>query len=103
MKSGKLIVFFAGLALFLSQPTVAQPSAYLKPAGAQAFAPEWQRYKIDGEEFSVLFPITPAMNTISTWYARDKARRERILGAYADGVVYLIHTVEKKGISLDQF
>ena len=103
MNLRKLLVVFALVPLFAMQQAVVTKPAHLDQIGAQTATPEWQRYRVEGEEFSVLLPVAPAMNTISTSYARDKTRRERTLGAYADGVVYLIHTGEQKGISLDQF
>jgi len=99
-KLSKLLVIFAGLSLFVA---VSVTSADFTHAGAQASAAEWQRYKVDGEEFSVLLPVAPAMSTTSIQYERNKTRRERTLAAYADGVVYTIHTVEKKSISLDEW
>jgi Gram-negative bacterial TonB protein C-terminal len=60
---------------------------------------EWQRYTVSGEEFSVLLPVVPSMST-SDMYAR-RSRRERILGAYSNGVVYAVYTFENKSLSLD--
>lgn len=58
-------------------------------------AASWQRYTVKGEEFSIKFPTHPAMTTYkkSGWnYQRN--RRERHLGAYADGVVYIVFSLE---------
>ena len=55
----------------------------------------WQRYTVKGEEFSIKFPTHPAMTTYkkSGWgYQRN--RRERHIGAYADGVVYIVFSLE---------
>lgn len=65
---------------------------------------DWKRYTVKDEEFSVLLPVMPAMTTFKTHIHRlNKDRRQRILGAYADGVVYVIHTFEnpKRRQSLD--
>ena len=64
-------------------------------------AAEWQRYTVSGEEFSVLLPVVPAMNTSHIHIDERTSRRERMLGAYANGVVYAVYTFEKKSLSLD--
>jgi len=49
----------------------------------------WKRYTVKGEAFSVIFPTLPAMATSKEFVDRmGKLRRQRLLGAYADGVVY---------------
>ena len=49
----------------------------------------WKRYKVKGEAFSVTFPTLPAMATSEEFVDRlNKFRRQRLLGAYADGLVY---------------
>ena len=98
-KLSKLLVLVTGLSLFVA--AVSGPSDLIR-AGAQGAAPEWQRYKVDGEEFSVLLPVVPAMTTTEISYTVDKTRRERTLAAYADGVVFLIEAFEKKGLSFDE-
>jgi TonB family protein len=98
-KLSKLLVIFAGVSLFASAGS--GTSANLK-AGAQVSAAEWQRYKVADEEFSVLLPVAPAMSTTSIQYERNKTRRERTLAAYEGGVVFLIETFEKKGLSFDE-
>jgi hypothetical protein len=62
---------------------------------------EWQRYIVNGEEFSVLLPFASAMTTNEVYLDRNQERRERILGAYGDGVAYAIYTFEKKSLSMD--
>jgi len=62
---------------------------------------EWQRYTVSGEEFSVLLPVVPAMSTSDMYLDARKSRRERILAAYSNGVVYVVYTFEKKSLSLD--
>jgi TonB family protein len=64
------------------------------PAG-QVRSASWQRYTVKGEDFSIKFPTLPAMTTYkqSGWgFQRDQRRRH--LGAYADGVVYSIVSLE---------
>lgn len=62
----------------------------------------WSRYTVNNEEFSVLLPIAPAMTTSEVYVDEKTGRRERVLGAYSDGVVYAIYTFEKKSLSLDE-
>lgn len=51
----------------------------------------WQRYTVKGEAFSVTFPTVPAMATYKEFVDRfGKHRRQRLLGAYADGLVYTV-------------
>ena len=64
-------------------------------------AGEWQRYTVSGEEFSVLLPLVPAMSTHDIYIDSRGSRRERILGAYSNGVVYAVYTFESKSLSLD--
>src|SRR5215510_11316964 len=55
----------------------------------------WQRYTIKGEAFSVIFPTVPAMATYRETVDRfGKVRRQRVLGAYADGLVYTVSCSE---------
>ena len=55
----------------------------------------WLRYTVKGEEFSIELPTLPAMTTYKQpgWGIR-RERKERNLGAYADGVVYTIESLE---------
>lgn len=51
----------------------------------------WNRYTVKGEAFSVTFPTLPAMATYEENVERlEKRRRRRVLGAYADGLVYAV-------------
>jgi TonB family protein len=68
----------------------------------QSASTEWQRYRVDGEDVSVLLPFMPAMQTIDVSYEKNKYRRERTLAVYVDGVVFVMATFEKKGISFDE-
>jgi TonB family protein len=61
----------------------------------QATSTSWQRYTVKGEDFSIKFPTLPALTTYkqSGWgFRRD--RRQLQLGAYADGVVYSIVSLD---------
>jgi TonB family protein len=62
---------------------------------------EWQRYTVSSEEFSVLLPVVPAMSTSDMYIDARRSRRERILAAYSNGVVYAAYTFENKSLSLD--
>ena len=55
----------------------------------------WLRYTVKGEEFSIELPTLPAMTTYKkTGWGVRRDRRERSLGAYADGVGYTIDSLE---------
>ena len=55
----------------------------------------WKRYTVKGEAFSVIFPTVPAMATYKETVDRfEKERRQRVLGAYADGLVYTVSCFE---------
>ena len=55
----------------------------------------WKRYTIKGEAFSVTFPTHPAMDSSQQFVDRlGKLRRVRVLGAYADGLVYAVSCSE---------
>jgi TonB family protein len=55
----------------------------------------WQRYTVKDEAFSVTFPTVPAMATYRENVDRfEKQRRQRVLGAYADGLVYTVSCYE---------
>ena len=75
---------------------IGDPSRYQEQNDA-----EWQRYTVSGEEFSVMLPVVPAMNTSDMYINVRSSRRERILGAYSNGVVYAVYTFETKSLSLD--
>jgi TonB family protein len=65
----------------------------LAQSGGMAPPPaEWQRYKVNSEEFSIALPTLPAMTTFrqSRNAFVTKERTQRDLGVYADGVVYTI-------------
>jgi TonB family protein len=66
----------------------------------------WKRYTVKGEEFSVILPTLPAMTTRKPMVERFATqRRERMLGAYADGVAFTISCFQNPGRreTLDQF
>jgi TonB family protein len=62
----------------------------------QVGSASWQRYTVKGEAFSIKFPTLPAMTTNIHSRGFQKDRRRRHLGAYADGVVYSIFSLEDK-------
>lgn len=66
-------------------------------------ADSWHRYKVADDEFSVSLPTLPAMSS----YRLDpepgsQSRVKHIIGAYADGVAYVVYVFERKQ-SLDDF
>jgi TonB family protein len=73
---------------------------------AQPAQEPWKRYTVKSEEFSVILPTLPAMNTRKPLVMRfSKERRERVLGAYADGLAFTISCFEnpKRRESLEEF
>jgi hypothetical protein len=55
----------------------------------------WKRYTVKGEEFSVKLPTLPALTTSTDFIKEEKRERvQRQFGAYADGVVYTILSVD---------
>jgi len=61
----------------------------------QARSASWQRYTVKGEDFSIKFPTLPAMTTYKqSGWGFQRNRWERHLGAYADGVVYTIFSLD---------
>ena len=66
----------------------------------------WKLYTIGGEDFSVALPATPVRHTNYEYLKEiDKTRRVYSVGAYADGVVYVIYVFEnpKSAQSLASF
>jgi len=57
--------------------------------------PQWKRYTIRGEEFSVMLPEPPAMAGRNEMVMQfGKQRQQHTLGAYADGLVFTVLCVE---------
>jgi TonB family protein len=66
----------------------------------------WKQYTIAGEDFSVALPILPALHLSQEYLDQmEKPRRVYSVGAYAEGVVYVIYVVENPDSqqSLDDF
>jgi TonB family protein len=65
----------------------------------------WKLYTIGGEDFSVALPVLPARHTRYEYIDEiQKHRRTYSLGAYADGVAYVVYIFENpKRQSLDAF
>ena len=79
----KRILLSACFLILVATAAVGQPPA------------RWKRYTVKGEAFSVIFPTVPAMATniqFLDWLG--KQRRQRVLGAYAEGVVYTVSCSE---------
>ncbi len=66
-------------------------------------ATDWDRYKLGDDEFSVSLPTVPAMSSyrVSPELSSQSILRH-VIGAYADGVAYVIYVFERKQ-SLDDF
>ena len=55
----------------------------------------WKRYTVKGEPLSIIFPTVPAMATSIEFSERgDRDRRVREIGAYAEGIVYMVYLIE---------
>src|SRR4030095_6484729 len=73
-------------------PRVGESAQLLHPTSQTL--PDWQRYTVKGEEFSVSLPAIPAMTTESTLIRTGKTRIQRVIGSYSSGVAYAILTFE---------
>jgi TonB family protein len=77
----KRILFLSCVLLLVGVDALAQPAT-------------WKRYTIRGEEFSVMLPAPPAMDSRSQIVMRlGRGRQLRSLGAYADGLVFTVLSV----------
>lgn len=96
LKVNKLLLMSVALTLFLVSPmTSTAPAQERFATSSTAALADWQTYTVKGEEFSVSLPGVPAMSTKTvdvSLLVRD--RKQRLLGVYADGVVYAIYTFE---------
>lgn len=82
-----LFVIAAGVRVSQAQETVGADSAKA--------VSDWQTYTVKDEEFSVALPGVPAMTTQTVHLLKlNRDRKQRTLGAYADGVVFAIFTFE---------
>lgn len=93
-----------GLALLLvcaEKQTLANAArAFLSDAQAP---PVWDRYTVKDEEFSVLLPTNPAMSSYDIRLrASGPSQIRHVIGAYSQGVGYVIYIYERKQ-SLDDF
>ena len=73
---------------------------------SQSDSSPWKRYSVGDEQFSIALPTLPAMHTSRVFYEPTrKHRTQRLLGSYADGVVYTILVLEnpKSQESLEDF
>ncbi len=89
------------LALIAAAPMSVATFSSSKPPVNQP--DNWYRYKVDDDEFSVSLPTLPAMSS----YRLDpepgsQSRVRHIIGAYAEGVAYVVYVFERKQ-SLDDF
>src|SRR5689334_5936349 len=80
--------------LFLSCTLVLLAGTGLAQSGAPTRS-DWQTYTASGEEFSVALPTLPAMDTADVFIFRlNTSRQQRQIGAYANGVAYVIYAYE---------
>lgn len=77
-----------------------------EPQTQQADRNTWKTYNVKGEKVSASFPTHPAMTTTTRYQAPgNKKLTDRMVGAYADGVVYALYTYDnaEPQISLEDF
>ena len=91
----KLLSLLACLALAvtgaMAQTETPSPDAQTR----QAELNTWRTYNIKGEKVSASFPTHPAMTTSGRYREVQKQRlTDRMVGAYADGVVYGVYTYD---------
>lgn len=92
------------VALCAAAAMAQQPAAVPVLQTKQAELLTWKIYTVDGERFAVSLPTVPAMTTENTLIRPQKTRRSRMLGAYADGLVYGVWVYENVDRqSLDDF
>jgi TonB family protein len=87
-------LWLLGIIAVLSSPSVLAQTTSASASIVQS-ATVWETYMVRGEEFSIQLPVLPAMSTSDNFIVKlNKYRRERIVGAYADGVVYAVDTYQ---------
>src|SRR6266849_4499776 len=66
-------------------------------------ATDWDRYKLDDDEISVLLPTLPAVSSYGIGRGlSSRSILRHVIGAYAVGIAYVIYVYERKE-SLDDF
>ncbi len=91
------------LALIAAAPLSVATFSSSKPPVNQP--DNWHRYKVDDDEFSVSLPTLPAMSSYRLNPDPEPSSQSRvrhIIGAYAEGVAYVVYVFERKQ-SLDDF
>jgi len=81
-------------------------TSVLIAAASVTQAQEMKRYTVEGDEFSVMLPMLPAMTTTRGIRKHDREyQRSRQLETYVDGLLYTIDVYEnvKPRLSLNQF
>jgi len=103
----EIVSLVLALALWMSIACISQGVALAQDVQNQNSAAstkaDWQRYTIKDEQFSALLPTVPAMSSTERMLSPTRERRERVIGAYANGVVYAVHTFKyNESPSLDE-
>src|SRR6266849_2016285 len=101
----KLLRFLMCVGLVLLPFSTDRPTMPALASGGSSVsqATDWDRYKLGDDEFSVSLPTVPAMSSyrINPELSSQSILRH-VIGAYADGVAYVIYVFERKQ-SLDEF
>jgi len=96
----KRILLLSCTLMLVAIDALAQSGVPAKQPGA------WKRYTVRGEEFSVLLPALPTMTTRKKLVLQlGKHRLDRMLGAYAGGLVFTVSCFEnsRPRQSLEEF
>jgi len=91
------VIYLTATVCAAQQPT----QSLVSPSPVQ----QWQRYTVNGEEFSVSLPALPAMTTQKFTNLNPRLNRiVRVLGSYGSGVAYAVHAFENpQNQSLEEF
>ena len=91
----KQLLLLASLLLAATAAMAQTQTASRVVPARQSELNKWETYKIRGEEVTASFPIHPAMTTYGRYREVQRQRlTDRMVGAYADGVVYSVYTFD---------
>jgi TonB family protein len=101
-------IFITSLAVLIAGAVITQARQGDIGSGPKPISDpsSWKRYTVEGEEFSVLLPMLPAMTTIRGMRKHDgNYQTQRQIETYVDGLLYTIDVYEnsKPRLSLNEF
>ncbi|HKR13881.1 MAG TPA: energy transducer TonB [Pyrinomonadaceae bacterium] len=99
MKKSPILACIVLLSASIAQAQTPEPQV------KQADISTWKTYNIKDDKVSASFPTHPAMTTHTRYERPGKKVTDRMVGAYADGVVYMVYSYEnaEPRISLEDF